>query len=117
MSALISVTFAPIAAELQRYYGVTAGAVDSLTALFMVVYIVTFIPMALILEHLGLTAGMVVGALLTFIGAALRFLGAGRDGFNMVLLGSVVAALGQPLFLNAPAALSAEWFAPEERST
>ena len=35
---------------------------------------------ALMLEHLGLTASMVVGALLTFIGAAVRYLGAGRDG-------------------------------------
>ena len=51
---------------------------------------------------------MVIGTFATVIGAWIRVLG--QWSFWPVLIGQVIAAMGQPFILNAPPKLAGNWF-------
>jgi len=70
---------------------------------------------------------MVTGALMNGIAGWLRFASASTSlqgewapdwlPYAVLLTGQCIAALAQPIFTNAPTAISAEWFATEERAS
>ena len=80
---------------------------------------------ATLLSTRGLRTCMMAGALMNGIAGWLRYVSAldwlqqtwAPDwlAYSVLLTGQCIAALAQPIFTNAPTAISAEWFATEER--
>jgi FLVCR family MFS transporter 7 len=112
---------APVRAATAACFGVSVGAVDSLSLCFMVLYPPLALPAAALLaDARGPRRAILLGAWLTAAGCAVRALALAADGasgsFALLLVGQVVAACAQPLLLAAPPVLAAAWFPLHERA-
>lgn len=72
------VSMSPINVVLACYYGVDLFWTNALTWVFMLMYVLFFIPAGLFLDRLGLRTAVIVSACVNTIGAWLRFAGVGK---------------------------------------
>lgn len=78
---------------------------------YMIVYVIINFPSNWVLDVRGVRKGIVVGAVLTAVGAGFRcFI---TTHFAFVIVGQVVCAIGQPFILNAPTKIAVRWFLPK----
>ena len=75
---------------------------------FMFVYVFVNFPSNWVLDVKGIKNGVVIGAVLTSLGAAVRCLVA--TDFSYVIIGQILCAIGQPFILNAPTKIAIRWF-------
>lgn len=68
----------------------------------------------LIQKKYGLRISVNMGAILTMIGSWIR-LAVGFTNFYMFLVGSAIAALGQPSLMNNASKVASNWFGDKER--
>jgi len=87
-------TFAPIADVIRCYYNVGQFWTNSLSLVTMVVYVVFMFPSAWCLEKFGLRATTVLASCATALGAGLRLAGAGKAGYNQLMVGLVASRRG-----------------------
>ena len=123
-NAFLWISFSPIVALTERYYGVSATYVNLLSALFMVLYLPgSYLAMYLITKY-GLRTSITVGAVLMAIGGWIRYASVyvakasatpSFFAYVLLLLGQSFPALAQPLFTNVPAKLAGDWFPNSER--
>ncbi|KAI8338417.1 major facilitator superfamily domain-containing protein [Chlamydoabsidia padenii] len=139
-SALMWVTFAPCLYIFVDYYfqhssPLTTNAIHSLSSVYMLLYplVIHFtFPVfddAIVktnndLGHLssfvvpgsGLKRGILIGAVLNFLGASIRWLGAipSLYGFFLLFTGQTLAALAQVFMLAIPPQLAVAWFPDNE---
>lgn len=70
----------------------------------------------------GLRFGLLLGGLVQTVGAWIRFLSADNNahartnGYGIAMLGQSLCAIIQPIFVNSPAKLSADWFSATQRN-
>ena len=76
----------------------------------------------LCMEKLGLRSTLLIGAFLTMMASIMRYGSVfltsqsdGKGGYYLLLLGTCLAALVQPFFLNTSANLAGDWFPVSER--
>ena len=77
MTNLQWITFGPVADVVTCYYGISNFWVNSLSMVYMLVYILCFVLSALSLDRLGLRTTIVIGSCMNALGAALRVAGTG----------------------------------------
>jgi len=94
---ILWLNFAGVTTVAAEHYGVSENAIGWLAQVFPLCYVVLAIPAGLVLDR-WFRAGLAAGATLTAVGAGLRLVG---DGYGWLLAGQVVAAVAQPLVLNA----------------
>jgi sugar phosphate permease len=109
------ITFAPITVEASAFYGVSDLAIGLLSLCFMAVYLVLFLPAAWMIDSLGFRKAVVLGSLLTAIGALGR--GIFASSFAAVLACQLLIAVGQPFILGAITSVAARWFPLDEQGT
>jgi MFS family permease len=109
------ITFAPITSDAMKFYGASDIAIGLLSMVFMVVYILLFLPAAWLIDTWGFRKAVSLGAVLTAGFAVTRGLFA--DNFALVFISQVGIAIGQPLIVGAITKLAARWFLAEERAT
>jgi FLVCR family feline leukemia virus subgroup C receptor-related protein len=118
------VTFVPISDVAAEYLSATTTQVNWLSIVWLVLYLPGTYIQALILEKYDLRTVVVFGGFLTLLGATLRvfasvlnlYVGIGDNWrYGLQLLGSAIAGLVQPIFLNLPGNISSAWFGPGER--
>lgn len=100
-----------------KFYGVRATAVDWLSLIFMVAYTLLFVLATWVLEKRGLRVALLLASMLNCAGAWIKVASARPDLFWVTVLGQVLAAAAQPLFLGIPPQLAAMWFGSHEVST
>lgn len=110
---VVWLNFAGVTTAAAAHYGVSENAVGWLAQVFPLLYVVLAIPAGMVLDR-WFRGGLVIGTYLTAVGAAMR-LGGDGDDFGPVLAGQIVAAVGQPLVLNAITGLAARYLAPRHR--
>eukprot|EP01065_Artemidia_motanka_P040277 TRINITY_DN5011_c0_g1_i1.p1 TRINITY_DN5011_c0_g1~~TRINITY_DN5011_c0_g1_i1.p1 ORF type:complete len:519 (+),score=138.37 TRINITY_DN5011_c0_g1_i1:69-1559(+) len=110
------ITYTAVSSHTSRFYGMSQTWIDTLSIIFMVVYLPVSVPASWMLEVHGLRKSLLVGGCLTMMGSWLRFGGRGHDTFACVMAGQVLCASGQPMMQNAAPKLSATWFSEEHRS-
>jgi FLVCR family feline leukemia virus subgroup C receptor-related protein len=76
----------------------------------MILYVVVNFPSNWVLDVKGIKKGVVVGAVLTAIGTAVRCLV--TTHFAFLIAGQVLCAIAQPFILNAPTKIAIRWFLP-----
>lgn len=74
----------------------------------MLVYLFINFPSNWVIDVKGISKGIVVGAVLTAVGAGIRCLI--TTHFAFVILGQIICAIGQPFILNAPTKIAVRWF-------
>ncbi len=109
------ITFAPITSDAMKFYATSDIAIGLLSMVFMVVYIILFLPSAWLIDTWGFRKTVSLGAILTAVFALTR--GIFADNFALVFVSQVGIAVGQPLILGAITKLGARWFLSEERAT
>ena len=108
---MLWLTFAPVTTEAAKHYGVSVGAIGSLSAVFPLLYVLLAIPAGFALDR-WFKGAVLVGASLTALGGLLRLVG---DAFGWVLLGQLVVAVAQPLVTNSVAKLAGAYTTDEDR--
>lgn len=109
------ITFAPITSDAMKFYATSDIAIALLSIVFMVVYILLFLPSAWLIDTWGFRKSVSLGAILTAVFAVTR--GVFADNFALVFVSQVGIAIGQPLILGAITKLGARWFLNDERAT
>jgi len=114
-NAIVWIIFSPVSDKVTGYYNFESNLwVNMLSMVFLIAY-VPFLPLSLwVLDHKGLRSGVLVGAILTGIGAAIR--ATGKWSFWGVMIGQMFGAIGQPFFLNAMSLLAVNWFPDNQRT-
>ena len=108
---MVWLTFTPVTTVAAARYGVSETAIGWLANVFVLVFVVLAIPSGFVLDR-RLRGGLVLGAVITAVGACLRLAG---DSFSWMLIGGLVAALGQPLVLTAIIGVARGYLRPEHR--
>ena len=76
--------------------------------LYMIMYVFANFPSNWILDVKGIRKGVIIGAVITALGAGIRCLV--NLSFSYVIIGQFFCAIGQPFILNAPAKIATYWF-------
>ncbi len=107
-------TFAPIAREARQFYGVSALAVDSLSLIFMAVFLVVCIPASWVIDTYGIRKGLGTGAVLTAVFGLMK--GVFPRDYAMVAAAQTGLAIAQPFILNGVTKVAVHWFPLGERA-
>jgi predicted MFS family arabinose efflux permease len=110
---LVWLNFAGVTTVASSRYGVSESAIGWLAQVFPLLYVVLAIPCGLILDR-WFRSGLIVGAVLTALGAVVRLVG---DDFGWLLAGQLVASIAQPLVLNAVTGITARYLSEKHRPT
>ncbi|WP_238334806.1 MFS transporter [Kribbella amoyensis] len=110
---LVWLNFAGVTTVAATRYGVSETAIGWLAQVFPLVYVVLAIPAGLVLDR-WFRSGLVVGVLLTALGAVLRLIG---DDYSWLLVGQLVASIAQPVVLNAVTGITGRYLAEKDRPT
>lgn len=94
-----------------RAYDQSDAVVAIIPMCYMIVYVIVNFPSNWVLDVQGIKKGMVVGAVLTALGAAIRCLI--TTHFAFVIVGQILCAIAQPFILNAPTKIAVRWFLPK----
>jgi len=133
-NAVVWVAFSAITPATAAVYGVSPGLVNIVALSFQMLFLPGTIAGYMLKERWGLRLTLLAGAFMTAVSAAIRFVSlyvppvsfrnASTDGhdvnnggcaYALLLLGTSLAALAQPLLLNTPPDLAVHWFAVKER--
>lgn len=115
MNQLLWITFAPITSAAAAFYHTSDLMIGLLSMVFMVVFIVIFLPSAYVIDTRGFRTAVGTGAVLTAVFGLTRGLFA--SNFTMVFISQVGIAVGQPFIIGAITKVAARWFPVEERAT
>jgi predicted MFS family arabinose efflux permease len=110
---LVWLNFAGVTTVAAARYGVSETAIGWLAQVFPLLYVVLAIPCGLILDR-WFRAGLIAGAVLTAVGAAVRLIG---DDFGWLLAGQLIASIAQPLVLNAVTGITGRYLEEKHRPT
>ncbi|MFC5267740.1 MFS transporter [Kribbella qitaiheensis] len=108
---LVWLNFAGVTTVAAERYGVSENAIGWLAQVFPLLYVVLAIPAGLILDR-WFRSGLLVGAVLTALGACLRLVG---DDYGWLLAGQIVASVAQPFVLNAVTGITGRYLAEKDR--
>jgi MFS family permease len=117
LSQIFWINFASINLNVAGYYGVSTTAVDLLSLMFMVVYLVVGPIASIIIDSRGFRMGAGLGAILTGGFGFLRYFASGPSNFALMVVFQIGVAAGQPFLYNAISKVAARWFPPGERAT
>lgn len=109
---LVWLNFAGVTTVAAAHYGVSENAIGWLAQVFPLLYVVLAIPAGLVLDR-WFRGGLAAGAALTALGALLRLV---ADEFAWVLAGQILAAVAQPLVLNAITGVAGRYLAARDRA-
>ncbi|XP_046737577.1 feline leukemia virus subgroup C receptor-related protein 2-like isoform X2 [Diprion similis] len=99
---------------ISRYYGVSISAVASTSIMLMVAYSVFLFPALFLMERIGIKWSVVIGAVLTCLGAWIKVFAAAPDRFPVLLIGQALVAMSQVFICSVPGKLAAFWFGKDQ---
>ncbi|XP_056282081.1 feline leukemia virus subgroup C receptor-related protein 2-like isoform X2 [Pseudoliparis swirei] len=99
-----------------RFYGLGTLAVDWLSMLFFLTYILLFLPVTWALENRGIREVVMVAAAFNCIGAWIKTGTADPNMFAMTFFGQFVCSIGT-IYMGIPSRLASLWFGEHEVST
>lgn len=115
MNQVLWITFAPITSAAAAFYHTSDLMIGLLSMVFMVVFIIIFLPSAYVIDNRGFRVAVGAGAILTAIFGLTRGLFA--SNFTAVFVSQVGIAVGQPFIIGAITKVAARWFLVKERAT
>lgn len=107
-------TFASIASIAQSVYKVSSFQIDSLSMIFMIVFIIMCIPASYIIDKYGIKIGIGIGAVLTGVFGIIK--GVYAQDYTVILFAQIGLALAQPFIINATTKIGSNWFPIDERA-
>eukprot|EP00977_Amphora_coffeiformis_P024035 scaffold14974_cov195-Amphora_coffeaeformis.AAC.42 len=120
-SAILWITFSPVADLTQTYYNVDTAHVNGLSIVFMGAYVPFTMVSSWVFSRYGIRRGFVVASVLNLLAGGMRYASTATTiihsspSFAMLMMGQTMGAMAQPFFTNMPARLGAIWFPQQER--
>jgi Na+/melibiose symporter-like transporter len=126
-NAVVWVAFSPVTPATASVFGVSSACINLIALSFQICFLPGTMVGYGLMERWGLRATLLTGGVLTTVGAALRLIslyvppasnggsGGGSGAYVLLLIGTCLAALAQPLLLNLPPELAGQWFAVKQR--
>lgn len=111
---LLWLTFAPITTEAAAFYGVGEDAINLLSIIFPLLYVVFAIPSGLGLDR-WFRHSLLLGGSLTVVGSLIRI--GNTHSYMYALVGQIVVSVGQPFVLNAVTKLAGDYLPRSQRPT
>ncbi|CAG10621.1 unnamed protein product, partial [Tetraodon nigroviridis] len=102
---------------IMKFYAVEAVAVDMISMVYMIFYILLIVPSSWLLEKKGMRVTLISACVFNSAGAWIKVASARPDLYWVTLLGQCVCAIGQVLILGIPPRLAAVWFGQNEVSS
>ncbi|XP_037541893.1 feline leukemia virus subgroup C receptor-related protein 1 [Nematolebias whitei] len=99
------------------FYGVSNGAVDWLSIVYMVAYVPLIVPATWLLDRRGLRLTALLGSGLNCAGAWLKCASVSPQRFGVTVTAQVVCSVAQVFILGLPSRIASVWFGPREVST
>lgn len=110
------ITWSPIATLVAAMWDESVDAVDALSGIYMYIYVIgSFLSLYLVVNHIGLYRGLVVGGIFNFVGAFIRYFY--LENYRSVYIGTVFCAIAQTFTLSTPPLIAGSWFGASERAT
>lgn len=100
-----------------HFYNTSSQAIDWLSMIYYVAYILFILPVTWLLDKRGLRDILVLGSALNCIGAWLKMSAAHPGMFAMAFSGQFVCAAASVFVLGIPPRLASLWFGQKEVST
>lgn len=108
------ICFSSIANMVTSHYQVSDIAVNWTAVVFMITFLVLSLPVAWIMELIGLRNSMLIGTFGTNLGVVLKCFACGRSGFGLALFGHVLVGCTEPFFFSVYSKLAQVWFPDNE---
>ena len=108
---MVWLTFAPVTTAASHHYGVSTTAIGWLAQPFVLLYVVLAIPAGIALDR-NLRGWLAAGTGLVALGAAVRALG---DSYALLMAGTLIAAVAQPLVVNSVTPIAAGYLDERDR--
>eukprot|EP00743_Colponemidia_sp_Colp-15_P004645 GILK01005006.1.p1 GENE.GILK01005006.1~~GILK01005006.1.p1 ORF type:complete len:457 (-),score=72.14 GILK01005006.1:248-1618(-) len=117
-NAVAWITFSPISKNSALVYDVDETYINLLSLIYMIAYVPVVFPANYVTDTLGLRISLLLGSILTAIGAWVRYAGQPGESYSygVVFLGQALAGIGQPFLLAAPPKVASNWFKPQQRT-
>ncbi|XP_022917980.2 choline/ethanolamine transporter flvcr2a-like [Onthophagus taurus] len=109
--------FSIITNIVKRYYDLETFDVSWTSLVFMIGYIVLFIPVSYLMEKYDLRKISLGISFLTTVGTLIKLFSIHQDKYYVVLIGQTFCAIGQVFMMSIPSKLAAVWFGKDEVST
>ena len=122
-SALLWITYSTVADIAAKKFQVGPTAVNQLSIVFYLGYLLFSLPASWIYHEKSLKLGIGLGALLTCIAAWLRYIAvaipsmSASGAFILTIVAQSLAAIGQPFLVNSSTTFAAAWFPPTSRGS
>ncbi len=115
MMQLLWISYAPITGDAARFYQVDDLKIGFLAMSFMIVFIPLSIPQSWAIDKWGFRKAVGLGAILMGTFSILR--GLAGTNYPLVLISTLMIAIGQPFMMNSWTTVPAKWFQQEFRAT
>lgn len=117
----IWISYATISDFTSQFYDATLSQINWLSLLFGVVISVAGLPLIWFIDHFGIKKTVVIAAVLNLLCAALRSFSSAlflpkNFRYSILVCGSVLGAISQPLSLFSSTKLAATWFSVKKRA-
>ena len=107
--------FAPIATEVESYFGVDEISITLFAMSYMFMYILLMMPASWVVDKYGYRASVTIGVVLMVIPAVLRYVYA--EDFTVAIICQFAMAAAQPFLINISTKVPSNWFPVKERAT
>ena len=110
------VCFSAILTDFSKNYNKPQWKINMFSLIYMIVYPIVCIPQAWMLDKFSIKISLKLAAATNIIGAGLKLLVNKDRSLASCYIGQVFACIFQPILLNSPGKISANWFREDIRT-
>ena len=110
------VCFSAILTDFSRNYNKPQWKINMFSLIYMIVYPIFCIPDAWMLDKYSIRISLKLAAACNIIGSGLKLLVNKDNSLTSCYIGQIIACIFQPVLLNSPGQISANWFREDIRT-
>ena len=110
------VTFSAIATDFSKNYHKPLWKINMFSLIYMIIYPITCIPEGWLIDDYSIRFGLIITAICNLVGAGLKLLVNKDKSLASCYVGQILAAILQPVLLNSPGKIAANWFRDDIRN-
>jgi len=106
-----------IGSIIKHFYDITDDQVNWVSLSFMLGYPILFFPGAWICQKIGLRYTVIAGSVSNAVAMWVKLAATAPDRYYLVIIGQILATMGNVCLLGLPPSVAAAWFGPDQVSS